>query len=199
MKTLATISPGSAASEIRAFPRRGSGIPFSRRQHGHRIAVTREAFEGWIAEELQCIEQCVDSLMRRLGDKPSPGRPGLPYRRHSLVPAVRGIFKERFGDRSHSNRRRVHFRRPRPGAARARSSCHLNVSCLTLLDFSPQRTDGCPISRFPVEFSGSVTLCAFPWRKAHTRTCPALRTGNSGYLAVFREMWDTRTSMSLAH
>src|SRR6201999_4447755 len=32
-----------------------------------RIAVTREAFEGWIAEELQTIEQCVDSLLETSG------------------------------------------------------------------------------------------------------------------------------------
>ena len=31
------------------------------------IAVTRSAFEGWIAEELLAIEQCVDSLLETSG------------------------------------------------------------------------------------------------------------------------------------
>ncbi len=62
------------------------------------IAVTREAFEGWIAEELQAIEQCVDSLLETSGISRSQVDRVFLTGGSSLVPAVRRIFEERFGE-----------------------------------------------------------------------------------------------------
>src|ERR1700723_889518 len=39
--------------------------------------------------------------------------------------------------------------------------------------------------------AGSANLMRLSLKKAHTPSCPGPRAGNSGYLAVFREMWDT--------
>jgi len=63
-----------------------------------RIAVTREAFEGWIAEELHAIEQCVDSLLETSGVSRTQVDRVFLTGGSSLVPAVRRIFKERFGE-----------------------------------------------------------------------------------------------------
>jgi len=50
----------------------------------------------------------------------------------------------------------------------------------------PNTELGCPRPRFPVEFRGFPALHApFLKRKAHTRSCPELRTGNSGHLGRF--------------
>jgi hypothetical chaperone protein len=62
------------------------------------IAVTREAFEGWIAEELQAIEQCVDSLLETSGISRSQVDRVFLTGGSSLVPAVRRIFEVRFGE-----------------------------------------------------------------------------------------------------
>jgi hypothetical chaperone protein len=63
-----------------------------------RIAVTREAFEGWIAEELGAIEQCIDSLLETSGIPRSQVDRVFLTGGTSLVPAVRRIFKQRFGE-----------------------------------------------------------------------------------------------------
>jgi hypothetical chaperone protein len=62
------------------------------------IAVTRAAFEGWIAEELLAIEQCVDSLLET--SSVSRGQVDRVFLTggSSLVPAVRRIFQLRFGE-----------------------------------------------------------------------------------------------------
>jgi hypothetical chaperone protein len=62
------------------------------------IAVTRDAFEGWIAEELQAIEQCVDSLLESSGISRSQVDRVFLTGGSSLVPAVRRIFEARFGE-----------------------------------------------------------------------------------------------------
>ena len=62
------------------------------------IAVTRDAFESWIAEELLSIEHCVDSLLETSGiTRPQVDRVFLTGG-SSLVPAVRRIFEARFGE-----------------------------------------------------------------------------------------------------
>jgi hypothetical chaperone protein len=63
-----------------------------------RIAVTRAAFEGWIADELHAIEQCVDSLLESAGVSRRQVDRVFLTGGSSLVPAVRSIFRERFGD-----------------------------------------------------------------------------------------------------
>jgi hypothetical chaperone protein len=63
-----------------------------------RIAVTRSAFEGWIADDLRTIEQCVDTLLQTAGISRSQVDRVFLTGGTSLVPAVRQIFKERFGE-----------------------------------------------------------------------------------------------------
>src|ERR1700733_6595946 len=63
-----------------------------------RIAVTRAEFEGWIADELHTIEQCVDSLLESSGVSRRQVDRVFLTGGSSLVPAVRGIFRERFGE-----------------------------------------------------------------------------------------------------
>jgi hypothetical chaperone protein len=63
-----------------------------------RIAVTRQAFEDWIAEELLAIEQCIDSLLETAGVARRQVDRVFLTGGSSLVPAVRQIFKQRFGD-----------------------------------------------------------------------------------------------------
>jgi hypothetical chaperone protein len=62
------------------------------------IAVTRAEFEGWIADELHSIEQCVDSLLESSGISRRQVDRVFLTGGSSLVPAVRCIFKERFGE-----------------------------------------------------------------------------------------------------
>ncbi len=63
-----------------------------------RIAVTRAAFEGWIAEDLHAIEQCIDSLLQSAGISRSQVDRVFLTGGTSLVPAVRRIFAVRFGE-----------------------------------------------------------------------------------------------------
>jgi hypothetical chaperone protein len=62
------------------------------------MAVTREAFEGWIADELQAIEQCIDSLLETSGVTRRQVDRVFLTGGTSLVPAVRRIFEHRFGE-----------------------------------------------------------------------------------------------------
>ena len=62
------------------------------------ISVTRESFESWIAEDLQVIEQCVDSLLETAGVSRRQVDRVFLTGGTSLVPAVRRIFEQRFGD-----------------------------------------------------------------------------------------------------
>jgi hypothetical chaperone protein len=61
-------------------------------------AVTRDAFESWIAEELRAIEQSVDSLLETTGISRSQVDRVFLTGGSSLVPAVRRIFELRFGE-----------------------------------------------------------------------------------------------------
>ena len=62
-----------------------------------RIAVSRADFEGWIADQLLAIEDCVDSLFKTTGvDRRDVDRVFLTGGT-SFVPAVRRIFETRFG------------------------------------------------------------------------------------------------------
>src|ERR1700727_2522267 len=63
-----------------------------------RIAVTREAFEGWIADELQALEQCIDSLLETSGVTRRQVDRVFLTGGTSLLPAVRRIFEQRFGE-----------------------------------------------------------------------------------------------------
>jgi hypothetical chaperone protein len=62
------------------------------------ISVTRESFEGWIAEDLRVIEQCVDSLLQTAGVSRRQVDRVFLTGGTSLVPAVRRIFEHRFGE-----------------------------------------------------------------------------------------------------
>ena len=62
------------------------------------ITVPRAAFEGWIAEELRSIEQCVDSLLKTSGITRRQVDRVFLTGGSSLVPAVRRIFEARFGE-----------------------------------------------------------------------------------------------------
>jgi hypothetical chaperone protein len=62
------------------------------------IAVTRDAFESWIAEELRAIEQSVDSLLETSGISRGQVDRVFLTGGSSLVPAVRRIFEMRFGE-----------------------------------------------------------------------------------------------------
>ena len=63
-----------------------------------RIAVTREAFEAWIADDLRAIAQCVDSLLETSGVSRKEVDRVFLTGGTSLVPAVRRVFQERFGE-----------------------------------------------------------------------------------------------------
>jgi hypothetical chaperone protein len=63
-----------------------------------RVSVTRAAFEEWIAEELEAIEGCVDSLLASSGVNGREVDRVFLTGGSSLVPAVRGIFARRFGE-----------------------------------------------------------------------------------------------------
>ena len=60
-------------------------------------SVERRSFESWIAEELEKIEACVDSLLNRAGVKPKQVDMVFLTGGTSFVPAVRRIFESRFG------------------------------------------------------------------------------------------------------
>jgi hypothetical chaperone protein len=62
-----------------------------------RVAVTRAEFEGWIAPELEKIEQCVDGLLASSGVSASAVDRVFLTGGTSFVPAVRRIFETRFG------------------------------------------------------------------------------------------------------
>jgi len=63
-----------------------------------RIAVTRDEFEEWIAEELGAIESCVDSLLESSGVAARDVDRVFLTGGSSFVPAVRRIFATRFGE-----------------------------------------------------------------------------------------------------
>jgi hypothetical chaperone protein len=63
-----------------------------------RIPVTRQDFERWIAEELQRIEEAVDSLLQMTGASPADVDRVFLTGGTSFVPAVRRIFATRFGE-----------------------------------------------------------------------------------------------------
>jgi hypothetical chaperone protein len=63
-----------------------------------RIPVTREEFEGWIEDDLQAVERCVDSLLKATGADPRDVDRVFLTGGTSFVPSVRRIFTNRFGD-----------------------------------------------------------------------------------------------------
>jgi hypothetical chaperone protein len=60
--------------------------------------VKRSSFEAWIAEELNQIEACLDSLLRTSGVEPRNVDAVFLTGGSSFVPAVRRIFAARFGE-----------------------------------------------------------------------------------------------------
>jgi hypothetical chaperone protein len=63
-----------------------------------RIPVTRTEFELWIQDDLQAIENCIESLLRIAGVAPSAVDRVFLTGGSSFVPAVRRIFASRFGE-----------------------------------------------------------------------------------------------------
>ena len=61
-------------------------------------AVLRSEFEGWIADELGQMEECVDSLVRSARVAAADVDMVFLTGGSSFVPAVRAIFESRFGD-----------------------------------------------------------------------------------------------------
>jgi hypothetical chaperone protein len=59
--------------------------------------LERRVFEGWIAEELERIETCVDALLVSSGARREEVDAVFLTGGSSFVPAVRGIFESRFG------------------------------------------------------------------------------------------------------
>ena len=59
--------------------------------------VTRAEFEGWIAAELEAIEECVDGLLEVSDVTPETVDQVFLTGGTSFVPAVRRIFERRFG------------------------------------------------------------------------------------------------------
>jgi hypothetical chaperone protein len=62
------------------------------------IPVTRDDFEAWIANDLQAIESCIDSLLDTSGIDPRQVDRVFLTGGSSFVPAVRRIFARRFGE-----------------------------------------------------------------------------------------------------
>lgn len=62
-----------------------------------RAAVERSWFEGWIAEELEKIAECVDGLLAKAAVEPRDIDAVFLTGGSSYVPAVRAIFASRFG------------------------------------------------------------------------------------------------------
>ncbi len=60
-------------------------------------SVERSVFEVWIAEELDQIQTCVDSLLQKSGLQPQDVDAVFLTGGSSFVPAVRRIFEARFG------------------------------------------------------------------------------------------------------
>ncbi len=77
--------------------------------------VRRTDFEGWIAEELQSIERCVDGLLASKQHRCPRGRPRLPDRRHQLCACGAPHLREALYRRARPHRQRVHFSRTRSG------------------------------------------------------------------------------------
>ena len=59
--------------------------------------LERSVFEGWIAEELEQIENCVDALLQHSGARREHVDAVFLTGGSSFVPAVRRIFETRFG------------------------------------------------------------------------------------------------------
>lgn len=64
-----------------------------------KTTVRRDSFEDWIAEELEQIAQCVDSLLTDSGANRKDVDMVFLTGGSSFVPAVRRIFEDRFGSR----------------------------------------------------------------------------------------------------
>jgi hypothetical chaperone protein len=62
-----------------------------------RATVERRSFEGWIAEEVEKIAACVDSLLSSAGAHPGDVDVVFLTGGSSFVPIVRGVFESRFG------------------------------------------------------------------------------------------------------
>lgn len=62
-----------------------------------RERVARRAFEAWIAAELDAIATCVDGMLERCGVPPGDVERVFLTGGTSFVPAVRDLFRERFG------------------------------------------------------------------------------------------------------
>ena len=61
-------------------------------------SVKRRSFETWISDELKQIESCLDSLLRASGVHPKDVDAVFLTGGSSFVPAVRRIFRTRFGE-----------------------------------------------------------------------------------------------------
>jgi hypothetical chaperone protein len=89
-----------AVQQVKFELSRSQSAEFRFREGGMdlRIPVTRLEFEGWIAEELRAVEQCVDGLLAGSGMEPRAVDRVFLTGGSSFVPAVRRIFASRFGE-----------------------------------------------------------------------------------------------------
>lgn len=77
--------------------RREAFFEFSSGDVEIRILLERSVFESWIVDELEVIETCVESLLRRSGVKSAAVDAVFLTGGSSFVPAVRRIFESQFG------------------------------------------------------------------------------------------------------
>ena len=61
-------------------------------------AVERALFEQWITVQLQAIERCVDDVLKNANVDPRDVNRVFLTGGSALVPAVRAIFAQRFGE-----------------------------------------------------------------------------------------------------
>ena len=88
-----------AVQQVKFELSRSEAAEFRFREAGMdlRIPVRRTEFETWISDELESIEQCVESLMKKSGVDPRDVDRVFLTGGTSFVPAVRRIFETRFG------------------------------------------------------------------------------------------------------
>ena len=80
-----------------------SGSPSGRLRFQHPPAnvgahVPRDAFEGWIADELERMGACVDRLLEQASVSPDEVSRVFMTGGSSFVPSVRALFESRFGE-----------------------------------------------------------------------------------------------------
>src|SRR5204863_1065053 len=88
-----------SVSDAKELLSRQDEAPFEFRGPGFEIraTITRTQFEGWIAEELQAIEEALERVLHNAGVTERDVDRVFLTGGSSFVPAVRRIFERRFG------------------------------------------------------------------------------------------------------